>query len=166
MPSIEQLKRAITLAEQIETLQAELNQIISGVSGKVSTVATTLKAKAKKVISPAARAKMVAGIKARWAKIKAAKAPTPAKAPKKKGGMSAAGRAAIVAAQKARWAKVNAAKKTPAKAPAPKPEAKPVKKRKISPAARKKMSEAAKARWAQQKVATDIAFAAAITPMV
>ncbi|MEQ1859371.1 MAG: hypothetical protein ABMA13_05500 [Chthoniobacteraceae bacterium] len=117
MPSIEQLKRAITLAEQIEKLQSELNQIISNVGGKVSTVTTTLKAKAKKVISPAARAKMVAGIKARWAKINAAKTPAtpapardaaaPAAAPKSKlkRKISAESRAKMIAGAKARWAK-------------------------------------------------------------
>jgi hypothetical protein len=92
-------------------------------------------------MSPAARAKIAAALKARWAAKKGvvvAKAPqapvVKAQASKPKPTMSAAGRANIIAAQKARWAKIKAAKA---------PVAKPVQKvvRYISPAARKKMAD-------------------------
>lgn len=121
----EQLKRAIQLTEQINSLQGELDRILSGLKVGGSSVAAAA----------------------------SAPAPTPGKRGRKKGGMSAAGRAAIVAAQKARWAKIKAAKggKAPAAA-SPKAAAKPAKKKRtFSAAARAKMAAAAKARWAKQK---------------
>jgi hypothetical protein len=83
-----------------------------------STAEPLTPAKRKRKLSAANKAKLIAGIKARWARYRAAKG---AKAPKavkrgpgrpkgKKAGLSAAGRAAIIAAQKLRWAKVRAAK--------------------------------------------------------
>ena len=62
----------------------------------------------KRHMSAAGRARIAAGQKARWAKIKGKKAD----APKKHHKMSAAGRARIAAAAKARWAKAKAAGKT------------------------------------------------------
>ena len=63
-------------------------------------------------MSAAGRARLIAAQKARWAKVRAAKAATgqPAAPKKAKRTMSAAARARIAAAQKARWAKVKAAK--------------------------------------------------------
>jgi hypothetical protein len=57
----------------------------------------------KRRMSAAGRLAISKATKARWAKVRAAKAE-----PRRK--MSAAGRASIVKAQKARWAKVRAAK--------------------------------------------------------
>lgn len=122
--SINQLKRAVQLAELIDKLEGELNQILASAGGKVSTNASA----APKV-------------------AKAPKAPKPAR---KKGGMSAEGRARIVAAQKARWAKIKAGKGSaaPAKAAvAPKGKGR----RKISPEARARMVAGVKARWARIK---------------
>ena len=65
-------------------------------------------------MSAAAKAKISAAAKLRWAKVKGAKPaakPKAIPARKKKGGMSAAGRAKISAAAKARWAKAKAAGK-------------------------------------------------------
>jgi hypothetical protein len=64
--SVDQLKRAIIIAEQIESLQAELDQILSG---KVSTPATSKASKdpRRDQRSAAVRAKMAAAQKARWA---------------------------------------------------------------------------------------------------
>ena len=124
--SINQLKRAVQLAEQIDKLEGELNQIIANAGGKVPTnAAATPKA------------------------AKAPKAPTPAR---KKGGMSAEGRARIVAAQKARWAKIKAAKGSaaPAKVAAA---SKGKGRRAISPEARARMVAGVKARWARIKAA-------------
>lgn len=69
--------------------------------------------KGKRSMSAAARARISAAAKARWAKVKAATgepaaaaaAPAPKKAKRK---MSAEGRARIVAATKARWARIHA----------------------------------------------------------
>ena len=59
-------------------------------------------------MSAAGKARIVAALKARWARYNAAKAAKPAK---KKFTMSAAAKAKISAAAKARWAKWKAAKK-------------------------------------------------------
>jgi hypothetical protein len=58
-------------------------------------------------MSAAARRKIAAAQKARWAKVKDGKSEKPGLKPKRK--MSAAGRARIAAAAKARWAKAKAA---------------------------------------------------------
>jgi len=126
--SIDQLKRAIIVAEQIEKLEAELSQILGGsasISSSTTTIAPTpAKDPRKGKRSAAVRARMAAAQKARYAKAKAptaaviekiakieANAPKAEKPKKKKGGMSTAGRAAIIAAQKKRWAAIKAAKK-------------------------------------------------------
>lgn len=124
--SIDSLKRALHLQENIEKMQAELGSLFGQVGAKVLDVATSgmvsatkmIEAipvgKTKRTMSAAARKKIAAAQKKRWAKSKESKpAATVAEKPtkKKKGKMSAAGRAAIVAAQKARWAKVKAEKK-------------------------------------------------------
>ena len=92
--SVAQLKRAITIKEQIESLESEL-------AGLVAPVKVTTPPAKKKVISRSARAKTSAAQTARWAKLKDAKTPA---APKKKRKLSPQGRANIVAAVKARWA--------------------------------------------------------------
>ena len=134
--SARELRRAADITERIDSLQAELNKILSN---GVSTPDTKTEAPKKREFSAASRAKMRRAQKARWAKIKgiAPKAESVKKArrklsaaaaianiragvakrmaaqgkPKKKGErkMSAAGRAAISAAAKARWAKAKAA---------------------------------------------------------
>lgn len=67
--------------------------------------------RAKRKMSAAHRAAIIAAQKARWAKVKGASSELKEKTAKRNGGMSAAGRAKIAAAQKARWAKVRAEKK-------------------------------------------------------
>ena len=127
--SINQLKRAVQLAEQIDRLEAELNQILANAGGKASSTPSA---------APKAAASTTAAPKAG-----------------KKGGMSAAGRARIAAAQKARWAKIKAAKSPAAPAPAASARTAPAGKRKprrgISAEARARMVAGAKARWAQIK---------------
>jgi hypothetical protein len=96
-----QLRKAADIQERIESLQEELGQLLGG---EVSTPAQTSDAPKKRKFSAAARAKMRAAQKARWAAIKGT-APSATPAPKQKGKMSAQGLANIRAAQKARWAK-------------------------------------------------------------
>ena len=148
--SVAQLQRAITLKEQIEAWEAELATLLgsgSAPSSKVSVAApVALPAKKKKVMSAAARARIAAAQKARWAERKAKANPQAVKAvqtsrPKPK--MSAAGRANIIAAQKARWAKIKAARPQPVRQAGSS----------VSAAARKKMAEAARARWARIRAA-------------
>jgi hypothetical protein len=108
--SAKQLRQAADLKEKITALEKQLSQLLG------STAQTAVaKAPSKKfTMSAAAKAKISAAAKLRWAKVKGAKpaaTPKAGLAVKKKGGMSAAGRAKISAAAKARWAKAKAAGK-------------------------------------------------------
>ena len=83
-PSIDQLRQAVQIADQIQQLEAQLAAILGSGS------------------APAAERQVG----------RPPKQPAEAKvkATRKRGKMSAAGRANIVAAQKARWAKIRAKK--------------------------------------------------------
>ena len=87
IPSLNQLKRAITISEQIEKLQAELQSILGSTGGLPAKRKYTRRALA--VAAPEGE-----------------EAAAPTKRKKRKVKMSAEGRARIIAAQKARWAKV------------------------------------------------------------
>jgi hypothetical protein len=125
--SLEQLKAVVAIKEQIASLEIKLDKIVGekAIAAPVKRGRKPKLAKAVKVITPApaetaapaeegrdmstaAKARISAAAKARWAKIKAAKGEkpaAPAPAPKKKkAGISAAGRAKISAMMKARWA--------------------------------------------------------------
>ena len=109
--SVAQLKRAVTIKEQIEQLEAELSGIAGEPPKAISTVAPIFAPK-KRTMSAAAKAKISAAQKARWAKDRGEEPPkvatTPVAKPKKI--LSAAARAKISAGAKARWAKAKAAK--------------------------------------------------------
>ena len=142
--SINQLKQAIQIKEQIEKLESQMHRIMGGIAK--SSPVRTLATKVRKTMSAAGRARIAAAQKARWAKIKGAAKSAVAKvkaSTKKKGGMSPEGRARIVAAQKARWAKIKSTSKPAKKASK--------KKSKMSAAARAKLAAAMKARWAVAK---------------
>jgi hypothetical protein len=65
-----QLKRAASIAEQIEKLQAELSSLLGG--GTVAAAPAKAKsAPAKRNMSAAGRARIIAAQKARWAKFHA-----------------------------------------------------------------------------------------------
>jgi hypothetical protein len=91
-PSIESLRRAIQVAEQIEKLQAELAAMFGGEAPKAAVG------------------------KAGRRRGRPAKADKPAKEKKPKRQMSEEARARIVAAQKKRWAKIKKEKKAEVKA--------------------------------------------------
>jgi hypothetical protein len=137
-----QLRKAADIQEKIQSLQEELGQLLGG---DVSTPAQATEAPRKYKFSAAARAKMRAAQKARWAKIKGTtpEAEPPQKAKKRK--MSAQGLANIRAGVAKRMA-------AQGKAPA----AKPVKKarKKISAAGLANIRAAVKARWAKAKKAS------------
>jgi hypothetical protein len=103
------LRQAADIQSQIETLESELASILS-VAGVEAVAEPIAGAKTKRTMSPTARARIAAGQKARWAKVKAVSSPskTPS-AGKPKRTMSPAARARIAASQRARWAKVRAA---------------------------------------------------------
>ena len=95
-----QLKRIVALKEQIEKLQSKLQAAVT------SSAPAGEAAPKKRTMSLAARRKIAAAARARWAKVKGT-----AKAAPKKRTMSLAARRKIAAAARARWAKVRAAKK-------------------------------------------------------
>lgn len=99
-----QLREAAKIKEQILALESDLLKL----SGSVVSLTLTLAKTSGKKMSAAAKAKISAAAKARWAKIKGTKPPL---APVKKRSMSPAAKAKISAAAKARWAKVKAPKK-------------------------------------------------------
>src|SRR5690349_7496218 len=119
---IETLERALHIRKQIAALEKALQEVMGSASSSLRAMQTTITGKAKrgrrKKMSAAARAKIAAAQRARWAKHKGTtpiEGPAPKAKKKKRGGMSAEGRARIIAAQKARWAKVKAWKSTTTK---------------------------------------------------
>ncbi len=115
--STAQLRQALQLREQIESLQAKLDGLLGGSSSGTSAKAnkTATRTKGKRTMSPEAREKIRVAQQARWAKTRAksapakattasAKAATTKAQPKARGGLSAEGRAKLAAAMKARWA--------------------------------------------------------------
>jgi len=120
--SVQQLRLAANLKEQIEGLEKQLGQLLGSAPKAVAAPAAAKAPKKKGGMSAAGKAKIAAAQKARWAKINAAKpvakavvvakpAVVAVKPAKKKFTMSAAAKAKISAAAKARWAKIRAAKK-------------------------------------------------------
>ena len=99
-----QLRRAASIKDQIVRLQNKLAKLVGrGSSGPAKT------AKPRRTMSAAARTRIAAGARARWAKVKGKKSAKPAKKASRK--ISAAGRARIAAAAKARWKKAKVAGK-------------------------------------------------------
>ncbi|EEF59621.1 hypothetical protein [Pedosphaera parvula] len=113
--SLEQLKRAVHVREQIETLTLELNQIL-GLSPLTYTRGGNRGSQnglhglngSKRNLSPAARERIAAAQRIRWAKYNAAKPQKAVAAGKNR--LSAAGRAKVAAAVTARWARFRAMK--------------------------------------------------------
>lgn len=115
--SSDQLRQALQLSEQIDTLERRLNSILGGSSATTSSKAkrggnggSPLKGRK---LSPATLRKMRAAQQARWAKVKGDKGssaggaarPAAASTQKKQGGgMTPEQRAKISATLKARWA--------------------------------------------------------------
>ena len=99
--TVGQLKRALALREQIEGLEAELAAILGG------TTSHAANGTGRRKMSAAARAKIGAAQRLRWARQK--KGGTSGTKAKGRRKMSAAGRAKIAAAARARWKKAKAA---------------------------------------------------------
>lgn len=107
--SIDTLKEAISIKEQIASLESRLHKILGGGAVPSPFSAPVKTTKGRRKMSAAARAKISAAQKTRWAKAKGTAAPAitpavakPAKKSKRK--LSPEGRARIVAALKKRWA--------------------------------------------------------------
>jgi hypothetical protein len=95
--------------KELEQERGRLDQAIQAIGDLVGRTRTgSIQARAKKTgrtVSAAARRKMAAAQRARWAKVKGAKASTPVRT------MSQSARKKIAAAQRARWAKVRVQQK-------------------------------------------------------
>jgi len=94
--SVRELKKAVLLRERIEALERQLASILGD--------ATPAAAGGRRKMSAAARAKIAAAQRLRWAKHRKGVA-GPKKGRRK---MSASARARIAASARARWAKVKA----------------------------------------------------------
>jgi hypothetical protein len=105
--SVQQLRRAITIRERIEVLQAELGQLLGGSDGAATPAAARNRKKHR--MSAAGRARIAAAARARWARLRGE---TTIEAPRRRRRMSAAARARISAAAKARWKKAKAARRS------------------------------------------------------
>ncbi|MCE0496438.1 MAG: hypothetical protein LV481_00640 [Methylacidiphilales bacterium] len=140
--SIEQLKQAISIKEEIATLEQKLASFINGKSLQEAAAVVVPAKRGRKKMSPEAKARIAAAATARWAKIKG----TPVASPvTKKRTFSPEHRAKLIAAAKARWN----GKKT--QAPAIVKASPATKKGGITPEGRARIVAALKARWAKKK---------------
>ena len=113
--SIDQLKRALEIAEQIQKLEAQLASILGRTTGFVKAGAPVKSAPKpatkRRTISAEGRARIAAAQKARWAKSRGQTISAPAKPAKgKKRNISPEARAKMAAAAKKRWAAAKAGK--------------------------------------------------------
>ncbi|MHB8522360.1 MAG: hypothetical protein ACYDH9_16590 [Limisphaerales bacterium] len=99
--SLQDLRKAIALKERIGELQSEVQGLLGG-----ADIVKPTPAAGKRTMSPAARARIAAAQKARWAKIRSGKRQASKAPAKQKRKMSPAARAKLAAIAKARWAKV------------------------------------------------------------
>lgn len=107
--SAQQLRKAATLKEKIQSLEKELNQLLG--STATSAAGPAPKKRTFKM-SAAGRARISAAAKLRWARVKGtASAAAKPSAKKGKGKMSAAAKAKLSAKMKALWAARKAGKK-------------------------------------------------------
>jgi hypothetical protein len=110
--SVQKLKRVLEIKQEIEDLEKELGQLLGD---ELPAATRPARRSGKRKMSAAAKARISATQKARWAERK--QAVTPGKvAHKKKGVISPEGRARIIAGTKARWARYNAQKRKKAAA--------------------------------------------------
>jgi hypothetical protein len=94
--SVEALQEAVSIRQQIDTLQKRLSSILTGSPASAATGK-----EGRRPMPAATRAKLAAAARARWARIKGQTKATP---PKKKGGITPAGRKRLSQLMKARWA--------------------------------------------------------------
>jgi hypothetical protein len=109
-----QLKSIVAIKEQIEALRGQIDSIVGGRGGgrDESSIPAPIEASEKRHMSAAARAKIAAAAKARWARIKKTKREAPKPVQKGDRRRSPAVRAKLAAAARARWKKAKAAGKT------------------------------------------------------
>jgi hypothetical protein len=103
--SVEQLRKAVAIKEQIEQLQSELNSLVEGDGSPPARDGR------RRRMSASARARIAAAQRARWARVKGRANGNAALVTKEKPKrrVSPATRARLSAMAKARWAKAKAA---------------------------------------------------------
>src|SRR5206468_3177533 len=94
--SVKALQEAISIRRQIENLEQRLASLLRG-----GAPTTTTRPARGRYFSPGTRAKLAAAARARWARLRGARAATPAR---KKGQLTPAGRRKLSQLMKARWA--------------------------------------------------------------
>ena len=109
--SARQLRQAADLQDKIESLQSELASLLGG-TPEVAAVEATAAPRKRRTLSAAARARIAAAQKARWAKQRGEKPAKATVAVKPKRKMSAAARKRMAESAKARWAKAKAEGRT------------------------------------------------------
>jgi hypothetical protein len=110
--TVSQLKSILSIMEQIEALQGQIDSIAGNGDGIPIPAPAAGEAPKKRRMSRAGRAAIAAGARARWARIKGT-VPSGPKPAKKDRRSSPATRAKLAAAARARWKKAKAAGKTP-----------------------------------------------------
>jgi hypothetical protein len=108
--TVGQLRKVVAIKEQIERLEAKLGVMANGYGAALAAGGRA--PKAKRHMSRAARARIAAAQRARWAKVKQGGKGKSKPAGKAKRKVSAATRARLAAVAKARWAKVKASGKS------------------------------------------------------
>lgn len=106
--SLEKLKQAVSLREEIETLEARLRSLFGGGSFSGSNISPD-GIRRRRPMSEATRAKLAAAARRRWALRDGIGRPRRSDngtSPVRKGGLSPEGRKKISDAMKARWAAV------------------------------------------------------------
>jgi len=98
-----------TLKSERSKLQSELHRLDSAIKALGGMSTTTTK---RPALTVAARARIAAAQRARWAKVRAKNGQNKTALPvtRKRPALSAAAKARIAAAQRARWAKIKARK--------------------------------------------------------
>jgi hypothetical protein len=106
--SVGQLRKVVAIKEKIERLQTQLNSIAGTNNGHARPASP-----GRRVMSAAAKARIAAAQRLRWAKVRGRAGASAA--PAKKAGrrkVSAATKARLAAIAKARWAKAKASGKS------------------------------------------------------
>jgi len=109
--STRNLQQALSIRRQIDALERRLTGLVGGTGGGMATAPA--RRGGRRRLSAAARAKIAAAARARWARFRAGRGSAKAakKAGKRKGGITAAGRRRLSQLMKARWAARRKAKK-------------------------------------------------------
>jgi hypothetical protein len=110
--SLEALKEAVAIREQIDQLETRLSNLLGGSAVPAAPVTKT--GGGKRAMSPEGRARISAAAKARWAARRGDQASSTTEPKAERRGISAAGRKRLSEMMKARWA-ARKQKKTAAK---------------------------------------------------